>query len=78
MDIVPLHEGTHEIRPILAYRKVNDRWEPWTINPGNLYTAAMLACGRCGNIISGMGGPGGENWLCPKCYQQEISANSKT
>jgi len=64
MQITPLMNT----KPILAYHKVNDIWEPWAPQSGFMYTAAVLACGCCGKIISGMGGPGGPDWRCLTCF----------
>jgi hypothetical protein len=70
MHITPLNE----IKPTLAYHRVNETWEPWGPQTGFLYTAAVLTCGCCGAIISGMGGPGGPDWMCISCYHAKIKS----
>lgn len=55
---------------ILGYRKTGrDTWEPIRHSKGYIYTAAVMHCGSCGNMISGMGGPGTQNTVCPACYE---------
>ena len=64
-----------EIQPIHGYHKVDGEWQPWATKPGFMYTAALLSCGYCGSLISGMGGPGGPDWMCVSCYEKEKLGN---
>ena len=55
--------------PILGYRRIDkDTWRPIVQPRGGIYTAAFILCGKCNGVISGHGGPGGQNTLCPKCF----------
>jgi hypothetical protein len=58
---------------ILGYRKTGkDTWEPIEQpKKGFMYTAAIMTCGQCGNVISGMGGGGAQNTYCVSCYEKE-------
>jgi hypothetical protein len=57
---------------ILGYRKTGkDTWEPIIHSSGYIFTAAVMTCGRCSTMISGMGGPGGKNTICVPCYEKE-------
>lgn len=64
------------IGDILGYRKTGkDTWEPIVHSKGYMYTAALMHCGRCGSMISGMGGPGSSNTVCVPCYKRETSSD---
>ena len=57
---------------ILGYRKTGkDDWQPIIHSKGYLYTAAVMTCGCCGSVITGMGGPGTQNTYCVPCYEKE-------
>jgi hypothetical protein len=59
---------------ILGYRKTGkDTWQPITQDKGYIYTAAVMTCGCCGGMISGMGGPGTQNTYCVRCYEKECN-----
>ena len=54
---------------ILGYRKTGEyTWQPIVQSRGGIYTAAFILCGKCNGVISSHGGPGGQNTLCPKCF----------
>ena len=56
---------------VLGYRKTGkDAYEPITQSKGYIFTAAVMHCGKCQSVISGMGGPGGNNTLCVTCYTE--------
>lgn len=57
---------------ILGYRKTGkDSWQPIIHSKGYMYTAAVMTCGCCGNMITGMGGPGTQHTYCVSCYEKE-------
>lgn len=58
---------------ILGYRKTGkDTWEPIEQpQKGFLYTAAIMTCVKCNNMIRGMGGGGSQNTYCVPCYEKE-------
>ena len=57
--------------PILGYRKTGkDTWTPIVQPRGGIRTSAMLMCGDCRQILSGSGGPGNRNTLCPTCFDK--------
>ena len=57
--------------PILGYRKTGkDTWVPIVQPRGGIRTRAMLMCGDCRRTLSGSGGPGGHNTLCPTCFDK--------
>lgn len=37
------------------------------LDPGYIYTAAIITCSRCGTAITGMGGPR-SGCYCPQCF----------
>ena len=56
---------------VLGYRKTGkDTYEPITQSKGYIFTAAVLTCGKCKGMISGMGGPGNSNTICVPCYTE--------
>ncbi len=56
---------------VLGYRKTGkDTYEPITQPKGYIFTAAIMTCGKCKSMISGMGGPGNSNTLCVPCYTE--------
>jgi hypothetical protein len=56
---------------ILGYRKTGkDTWSPIVQRRGGIRTAAVLMCGDCHRIMSGSGGPGNRNTLCPTCFDK--------
>ena len=57
--------------PVLGYRKTGkDTWSPIIQPRGGIRTAAVLMCGDCHRFISGSGGPGNRNTLCPTCFDK--------
>ena len=56
---------------IIGYNKVGkDQYQPITEpKKGYIYTAAIISCCKCHNIISGMGGPR-PHAVCVKCADE--------
>lgn len=51
----------------IGYEQVGEKWVP-IVQPskGYIYTAAVIFCRNCKDVISGMGGPR-YNSVCLKC-----------
>ena len=63
---------------IIGYDLVDNQCEPiYELKKGYVYTAALIICRRCSNMISGMGGPRFKP-LCVNCEKETGRIKNET